>query len=192
LVRARTRSCGCLLKETAASRGRASAKNITGLRSGLLVAVKRIGTKDRQAVWECLCDCGHVTTKKARDIIDNRIISCGCYGTTRSPPLRPDNVRLSARVGAAKRNNQWRAAEGHFTVATIKALLTAQQYRCANPACPTRRYSIRKRYHVDHIIPLSRGGCNNASNIQILCPACNMRKHDKDPFSWAISNGYLL
>ena len=136
-------------------------------------------------LWACY-------NKKARDIIDNRIISCGCYGTYTLSAIEARQCSSFCARGAAKRNNQWRAAEGHFTVATIKALLTAQQYRCANPACPTRRYSIRKRYHVDHIIPLSRGGCNNASNIQILCPACNMRKHDKDPFSWAISNGYLL
>ncbi len=39
-------------------------------------------------------------------------------------------------------------------------------------------------YHVDHVIPLSRGGSNGPENLVIACPECNMSKHNKLPHEW--------
>jgi 5-methylcytosine-specific restriction endonuclease McrA/biotin operon repressor len=34
------------------------------------------------------------------------------------------------------------------------------------------------RFHVDHIIPLSKGGVHAYSNVQVAHPSCNVRKHN--------------
>ena len=49
--------------------------------------------------------------------------------------------------------------------------------------------TIKSGYHVDHVIPLSRGGSNAPENIVISCPRCNLSKSDKLPQEW---NGRLL
>ena len=50
----------------------------------------------------------------------------------------------------------------------------------------------RAKFHIDHIVPLARGGTHTADNIQVLCYQCNTQKGSKDPIEFAQSNGRLL
>lgn len=47
-------------------------------------------------------------------------------------------------------------------------------------------------YHIDHYIPLSKGGTHTIENIVISCPTCNIKKSNKDPIDFALSVGKLL
>ena len=55
---------------------------------------------------------------------------------------------------------------------SVANLLASQRGRCN--VC---KASIRKAYHLDHIMPQSKGGASTLENLQLLCAACNLRKH---------------
>ena len=97
------------------------------------------------------------------------------------------NNKDRKRMLAARRRARKKNAEGTHTVEDIKWLLKKQKYKCIY--C---KKSLKKKYHVDHIYPLSKGGGNDKFNLQILCPTCNRRKNAKDPIKFAQENGYLL
>jgi len=41
------------------------------------------------------------------------------------------------------------------------------------------RCGSKKELHIDHIIPVAKGGGNGEANVQILCQSCNLQKTDK-------------
>ena len=92
---------------------------------------------------------------------------------------RLDVINRRARI----RNNGGRLSKG-----LVQRLLREQKAKCA--CCRT---SLRKAgYHLDHIVPVSAGGPNVDSNIQLLCPSCNQSKGAKDPLHFMQSRGFLL
>lgn len=85
-----------------------------------------------------------------------------------------------------RRRARQRSAEGRHTGADIKRQYSAQKGKCYY--CGKK---VRDKYHVEHVVPLSRGGSDGPDNIVIACPACNLAKHDKLPHEWP-QGGRLL
>lgn len=88
--------------------------------------------------------------------------------------------KAGKRVAQARRRGFATGAPGHFASADIVRLWHRQRGECA--ACGVKcgkRPADSGAYHVDHIMPLARGGSNWPRNLQILCPACNCSKGAK-------------
>lgn len=77
----------------------------------------------------------------------------------------------------AARNQKRRAlkanADGTATAEQIKARFQYHENRCYY--CGDNESGL----HVEHRIPLSRGGSNWPSNLVPACPSCNLSKHTK-------------
>ena len=63
------------------------------------------------------------------------------------------------------------------------------QYKSQKGLCWWCDKPVGDNYHIDHRVPLAKGGSNLPNNLVISCPHCNLSKRDKLPHEW---NGRLL
>lgn len=61
------------------------------------------------------------------------------------------------------------------------AKLRAEATVCAYCGC-----SLGDVCHVDHVVPLYRGGTSDPENLVVVCPDCNTRKAYKDLSAWVV------
>jgi len=95
----------------------------------------------------------------------------------------PEKYRAIVR----NRRARIKGVGGKHTAKDIAMLLRMQKRKCA--VC---KVSIAKKYDVDHVMPIYLGGSNDKSNLQLLCPSCNRRKHAKHPIEFMNEMGFLL
>jgi len=97
---------------------------------------------------------------------------------------RKDNPEL--RIAQVHKRRA-RLSNGHFTGEEIQVLYKKQHGKCA--VCYVK---LRGKYHIDHEMPLARGGSNTIDNIQLLCRSCNLTKNAKDPIVFRQQLGFLI
>lgn len=72
--------------------------------------------------------------------------------------MRPQRRRLPRPIWQQRRALVWRRDQG----------------RCRGPYCREAPPIPLEAAHVDHIIPLSRGGTNALANLRTLCRRCHV------------------
>ena len=88
----------------------------------------------------------------------------------------------------ARRARMKGAKCGNYDIEIEKRLWVLQHGKCA--ICHVDLHHLG--HHVDHIMPLSRGGFHENSNLQLLCPTCNLSKGAKHPIEFMQTKGFLL
>ena len=94
------------------------------------------------------------------------------------------------RLNSSRRRARLKNALGVVSPDIEAVLMDLQAGRCNGPGC--RRQLLKAGTHLDHVVPLARGGLHEDANLQLLCPPCNLNKHAKDPDEWAQQNGRLF
>ena len=84
--------------------------------------------------------------------------------------------RLSVRNGSRRREERKAKAKGFCTPEQLEARLEYYGYGCA--------YCPGPYEHIDHVIPLSKGGTGWPANLVPACKSCNLSKAMKNVWEW--------
>jgi len=79
-------------------------------------------------------------------------------------------AELEARRRARQRGNEWEPIDRDAIYQRDGGIC----YLCTEPVDPTN-------WHMDHVVPLSKGGPHLATNVAVTHPFCNLSKHDREP-----------
>lgn len=98
---------------------------------------------------------------------------------------RAGYCRLKDVVMGRNRNRRAlkKGSVGQHTAADVRAQMESQEGRCFYCRHPLD-FGRPRAVHVDHFIPLTRGGGNGPDNIVVACQTCNSSKVDKLPWDW--------
>lgn len=147
LRRGTTKSCGCLRGERA--------DDLTGTRFGRLTVVARgPNSKNGQARWLCVCDCGADKKKPVcgSDLKSGKVISCGCYSKEMASERHKDlagqrfgKLTVLAHVGVNKRGLyvwQCQCDCGGSTTAHVNALTQGMKTSCGCKRSESRQKRV--------------------------------------------------
>jgi hypothetical protein len=187
-----SRSCGCWKRELDAAWGMAKVLKLTEAdKSGRLTPIEPAGENKGHRLWRCLCDCGRYVNKKATDIRDKRVMSCGRLCLL-GPIPRGSLPKKYRDAGARAQHKRYALKRGdagpQATQIELDALLISQNNRCGFGFCRAEMTDVnREREHWESIAsPVGHKTLpvNGIENALYACTACNRRKWRHNPHVW--------
>lgn len=144
----KTKSCGCLHRKRTSE---THLIDITGQKFGRLTVINRKGTvraQGRNAVWECICECGKLVTTTGGCLRSGHTRSCGCFKRDRTAERMTGESHHSWKGGVTDMSDKIR----HMTeyIAWRTSTFEKDSYTCQ--MCGQRG----GRLNADHIKPFSQ------------------------------------
>lgn len=119
---------------------------------------------------------------KVRTLASGQCADCDAWYITDGLLNRPDycSPRCSSRASRRRRRARESGALGSFRYAEIIHL-----YLLAGRVCAYCEQAVEGLPDPEHVLPMSRGGRNDRSNLLASCRACNTDKGDLTLSEWA-------
>jgi len=98
----------------------------------------------------------------------------------RETPVSPARKRAKARWEKSAKGKLYRAVARALRRSLTKNLTELDKF-CLSEAyrlCKLREKQTNMKWEVDHIVPISKGGTNKYSNIQVVPAVWNRRKYN--------------
>lgn len=157
-------------------------KDLTGQRFGRLVALEHVGfTKNRNAIWNCQCDCGTIKNIVSGNLTRGTTNSCGClfkeiagsYHKLDYGEAAFNDLYSRYRTRSLEREYLFNLSTEDFRV------LTKQNcYYCNSE--PNRVHKVNKRvgkYIYNGVDRIDNSKGYSTENCVSCCYTCNRMKH---------------
>lgn len=158
--------------------------SLVGQRFGRLIVLRRAvdrNTDSKPRVrWFCSCDCGEsVADVRGDALIAGKTRSCGCWHAE-AIGHRAWRHGEATRQGMTSAYQARRNATRRSKVAAASCIpATFVETTALDRWCPCGEPGVE----LDHVVPVSRGGCSALHNLQVLCKRCNRSKGAKMPIA---------
>ena len=118
-------------------------------------------------------------------------------GSRAATKRQTESGKAKARLAAYRAKNpekvrEWTQRRDNGMTGRLPRGTVSNLYRSQKGCCVYCHESLKRGYHVDHIMPIIRGGKHEPLNIQLLCPTCNLTKSARHPIDFAQMKGMLL
>jgi hypothetical protein len=150
--------------------------DMTGVRVGRLVVIKRHDSEKNRARWLCQCDCGRTCIATGKTLRESKKKSCGCWFGERFLPASTNELPamrflMKRYIEEAKRRNlSFKLSEEEFHKLTSKTC----SYCGISPAMLIDNYAVPYVYNGIDRIDNNIG--YEISNCTPCCKFCNCAK----------------
>lgn len=140
---------------------------------------ERRATPEYQAMKRAYWDTDRYKALRAAEYQRNRETIRAAQAEYRKKYRQRPEVVEARRVENHNRRNR---LSGTLPKDCLAQLIEKFGERCMNPNCTTTDAPLT----IDHVVPVSMGGDNSMSNVQILCARCNESKGNRSEADYRI------
>lgn len=126
-----------------------------------------------------------IVKQKQREYYKANTDKCKEYHKQYHEDHKKDEVYSSTRRNNKhiRRTREKEQCDNTVTAQTLEFLKIKQEYKC-NYCMSDLNFTDLGAVHLDHIIPISKGGFHSITNVCWTCPACNLSKGSKLLEEW--------
>lgn len=166
----------------------AKRKDLTNIRYGRLIAIKDIGAitngYSKIRLWECICDCGKLVTKRSSQLLQGNCSSCGCLRSEvcRAKVLLPSGISgFNSLIGVYQASAKRKNFEFTLTNEQFREITSSNCYYCGIE--PKQISKITKgitSYIYNGIDRMNNNKGYTIENSVACCKECNFLKSSRN------------
>ena len=117
--------------------------------------------------------------KKWQKANPEKLKACRKRYYAKNPEKVKAGIKKWQKANPEKVRENWLRKRGYGIVkkGIINKVITENILKYGSIVCEKCKEKCPDNFHIDHIMPISKGGPNNYNNLQILCAHCNCSKH---------------